>query len=176
MTTAADTEAARVLEQAGRRRAEAEAQLAEATEHVRWAVLAARRAGISVRRVAQLGGVAPSTVAAWEQADAEARGRRAAQLADQAADPARRGWYLADTYGTGQARVPAVAAVVHAAYRAVLADRPDLHPATAGGPAGLDRAAAELLATARPPGRHSGQAVQAAREVLARAIAAEGQQ
>jgi len=71
MTTAADTEArraeaARVLEQAGRARAAAEQALAEATEHARWAVLAARAAGISVRRCAELGGVAPSTVTSWE--------------------------------------------------------------------------------------------------------------
>lgn len=71
MTATADAEArraeaARALEQAGQRRAEAETAVQEATEHLRQAVLAARAAGISVRRCAELGGVAPSTVTSWE--------------------------------------------------------------------------------------------------------------
>ena len=64
--------AVRALAAAARSRAEALAAADRATDRVRAAVLAARRAGVTVRRAAEVGGVAPDTVNRWTKEAAAA--------------------------------------------------------------------------------------------------------
>ncbi|WP_147341120.1 helix-turn-helix domain-containing protein, partial [Actinomadura logoneensis] len=99
-------------------------------------VLAARRAGVSVRRTAELAGLSPDTVQRW-LAEARAAGRRRVlQLADQSADPFRRGWALADraALAADPADAPqhsdgkSAVALLHVAYASALARDPGLAP------------------------------------------------
>ena len=53
------------LQEAAARRAAAAEALEEATEAVRLAVIEARAAGVTVRRTAEVGQVAPDTVQRW---------------------------------------------------------------------------------------------------------------
>ncbi len=126
-------DAARALVAAAADRQAAQRELDRATEWVRHGVLAARAAGISVRRAAELGEVSPSTVTEWESAARAAEVEEARERVRQAADPARRGWYLVAAHRDICARPPrvranGVAAVIHAAYAVMLRTRADLAP------------------------------------------------
>ncbi|WP_189240661.1 hypothetical protein [Planomonospora parontospora] len=121
--------AAALLTGEAERRTRAQAELAAATEQVRVAVLAARAAGITVRRTAELGGVSIDTVNRWTAEAAEQRAREQLLNVQMAADPARRGHALAlrvteTRVRAGQrevslftARPGEVAAVLRAAYK-----------------------------------------------------------
>ncbi|MBG0819073.1 hypothetical protein [Planomonospora sp. ID82291] len=121
--------AAALLAGEAERRTRAQAEVAAATEQVRVAVLAARAAGITVRRTAELGGVSVDTVNRWTAEAAEQRARERLLSVQMAADPARRGHALAlrvteTRVRAGQrevrlftARPGEVAAVLRAAYK-----------------------------------------------------------
>lgn len=61
-------DAVKALAAEGAALAEARQAVEAQTERVRRAVLAARAAGVSVRRTAEVAGVSPSTVSVWETA------------------------------------------------------------------------------------------------------------
>ncbi|GAA4522512.1 hypothetical protein GCM10023191_101860 [Actinoallomurus oryzae] len=57
------------------------------TKRVRRAVLAARAAGVSVRRTAEVGGVSPSTVTEWEKVAKRGDDAGLAETTDKAGKP-----------------------------------------------------------------------------------------